>query len=276
MSKARRLFVPALSLVLMLALGACGLTSTQPTVVTLSAAESSQTSAYDSPDDSKQAEALNQSGVLGTKDISDYEAAVGQKATTLNTAQAGKASDSFFGGSGATGFTQVKHVVKIGYVRSQNDGQYEIALNNDATKIALTGSDGKRDSRIAGYLNHKVILYGILMANGQLMVEHILGIPSFHFITDLFFKGRLAGNVFLATNNQGLVGALVEVKAGKTGYIFRTQSDSHGNFGFSGLDPDTYSLTVGLGGFKGATQSGIVILKGKKTSLNFAMTPNGN
>ncbi|MNL26536.1 hypothetical protein D3C87_1480650 [compost metagenome] len=149
-----------------------------------------------------------------------------------------------------------------------------LTLKKETTKISVTGSDGKRDRRIEGYLNRKVVLRGILMANGQLMVEHIITIPPFKSVTDLFFKGRLAGTVYIASNNQGLVGALVVAKAGTTGYLYRTQTDRKGNFSFSGLEPDTYSLTVGLGGFKGVSQTGLGVIKGKKTSLMIPMTPS--
>jgi hypothetical protein len=177
--------------------------------------------------------------------------------------------------SSAGGFFSVTHITKIGYVRSVEDGKYLLTLKKETTKISVTGSDGKRDSRIAGYLNRKVLLRGIMMANGQLMIEHIITIPTFKSITDLFLKGRLAGTIYFVNDStKGLVGAQIVAKAATTGYLYRTLTDRQGNFQFSGLEPDTYSLTVGLGGYKGVSQTGLGVLKGKKTSLMIPMTPS--
>jgi len=278
MKNARRFWLLVLSLVMSVALTACGLPSTTQPLNVNASTTVADTSAQDfTQDEAKTASDLNASGALDTKDISEYETTLGRTATAFNPPKVNASSmvgaDSLLEG-GSSGFFSVKHLTKIGYVRSVEDGKYLLVLKNETTKLSVVGQDGKRDQRIAGYLNRKVILRGIMLANGSLMVEHILSIPSFKFVTDLFFMGRLAGTVYLPTNNQGLVGALVVAKASKTGYLFRTQTNKKGEFYFSGLDPDTYSVTVGLGGFKGVTQDGVAVLKGKKTTLMLGMSAN--
>lgn len=278
MNNARRFWLLVLTLVMSVALTACGYTgTTQPINVKASNVEA-DTSAQDfTQDEAITASELNKSGVLDTKDITEYEGVLGRTATALNPPKVNAAAEASGLDSvleGSSGFFAVKRLTKIGYIRSIEDGKYLLVLKGETTKLSVVGQDGKRDARIANYLNRKVVLRGIMMANGNLMVEHILSIPSFKFITDFFFKGRLGGTVFLPVNNQGLVGALVVAKAARTGYLFRTQTDKKGNFLFSGLDPDTYTVTVGLGGFKGVTQEGVVVLKGKKTNLMLGMSAN--
>ncbi|MBO9541539.1 carboxypeptidase regulatory-like domain-containing protein [bacterium] len=272
MLQARKLLIPALSLVMAIAISACGMSPQgSPTALYQSNSGAIDTSAQDFTDEEAlKASELNQSGDLDSKEFGEFETALGRTATTLSTAE--RQTAGLFD-SPAGGYFSVKRATKIGYVRSIEDGKYMLTLKKETTQISVTGSDGKRDRRIEGYLNRKVVLRGIVMANGQLMVEHIITIPTFKSVTDLFFKGRLAGTVYIASNKQGLVGALVVAKAGSTGYLYRTQTDRTGNFQFSGLEPDTYSLTVGLGGFKGASQTGLGVLKGKKTSLMIPMTP---
>lgn len=268
MMNLRRTTLAAFGIVLSLAIAACGVPGASP-VITPNASAVADTSAQDfTPDETRQAADLNQSGALATKDLSEYESAVGRSATTVATAPVADSALDL------GGFTSVQHVVKIGYVRTTLEGKFLLSLSGTVKPSELTGSDGKRDSRIAGYVNHKVILWGIFLPSGQLMVEHILAIPTFHVITDLFLKGRLAGNVFLSSNHQGLVGALVTAKQASTGFIFRTQTDRSGNFSFSGLDPDVYTLIIGLGGFKGTTQENLNVLKGKKTSLMIPLNPS--
>lgn len=278
MKHARRFWLLVLTLVMSVSLTACGYTgTTQPINLSTSNMEA-DTSAQDfTQDEAKTASELNASGVLDTKDITEFESVLGRTATVLNPPKANAkvqavGVDSVLEGGG--GFFSVKRLTKIGYIRSIESDKYLLLLKGETTKLSVVGQDGKRDARIANYLNRKVVLRGIMMANGSLMVEHILSIPSFKFVTDLFLRGRLAGTVYLPVNNQGLVGALVVAKAARTGYLFRTQTNKRGEFFFSGLDPDTYSVTVGLGGFKGVTQEGVVILKGKKTSLMLGMSAN--
>lgn len=272
MLQARRLLIPALSLVMAIALSACGMNpQVAPTAIQQTAVGAIDTSAQDFTDEEAlKASELNNSGDLDGKDLNEFETALGRTATALTAAE--RQTSGLFDPP-AGGFFSVKRATKIGYVRSVEDGKYMLTLKKETTKISVTGSDGKRDRRIEGYLNRKVVLRGIVMANGQLMVEHLITIPSFKSVTDLFFKGRLAGTVYLASNNQGLVGGLVVAKAGTTGYLYRTQTDRKGNFQFSGLEPDTYSLTVGLGGFQGVSQTGLGVVKGKKTSLMIPLTP---
>lgn len=272
MLQARRLLIPALSLVMAIALSACGMNSqVAPSALQQTAVGAIDTSAQDFTDEEAvKASDLNKSGELDAPEFGEFETALGRKATTLTSAE--RKTSGLFDSPGG-GFFSVKRTTKIGYVRSIEDGKYLLTLKKETTPISVIGSDGKRDRRIEGFLNRKVVLRAIVMANGQLMVEHIITIPTFKSVTDLFFKGRLAGTVYIASNNQGLVGALVVAKAGSTGFLYRTQTDRTGNFQFSGLEPDTYSLTVGLGGFKGASQTGLAVLKGKKTSLMVPMTP---
>lgn len=277
MKNARRFWLLVLSLVVSVALAACGMPSTTQPLNVKSASLEADTSAQDfTQDEANTASELNSSGVLDSTDIREYETVLGRTATVLNppkvNAAAGVGADSLL--EGGSGFFTVKRTTKIGYIRSIESDKYLLVLKGETTKLSVIGQDGKRDRRIANYLNRKVVLRGIMMANGNLMVEHILSIPSFRFITDYFFKGRLGGTVYLPVNNQGLVGALVVAKAGKTGYLFRTQTNNRGEFYFSGLDPDTYAVTVGLGGFKGVTQEGVVVLKRKKTTLMLGMSMN--
>jgi hypothetical protein len=138
----------------------------------------------------------------------------------------------------------------------------------------MLGQDGKRDRRIAHFLNHKVMLRGVQMASGSLLVEHIVAIPTFDFVVNLFWRGRIGGVVFLASNRQGLQQALVTVKSDRTGYLFRTRTNRWGQFEIRGLDPDSYTLTAGLGGFGGATVSGISVLRARKSNLMIPMSPN--
>ncbi len=278
MKNARRFWLLVLTLVMSVSLTACGYSNTTQPINLNAASTEADTSALDfTQDEAKTASDLNQSGALDGKDFTEFETVVGRTATALNPPKvngsaATEGLDSVLEGS--SGFFNVKRTTKIGYVRSIEADKYLLVLKNDQTKLSVIGQDGKRDRRIANYLNRKVILRGIMMANGNLMVEHILVIPTFKFITDFFFKGRLAGTVYMPVNNQGLVGALVVVKANRTGYLFRTQTNKKGEFYFSGLDPDTYTVTVGLGGFKGVTQEGVAVLKGKKTTLMLGMSSN--
>lgn len=275
MKNARRFWLLVLTLVMSVSLTACGYSTTPPINVNAANVEA-DTSAQDfTQDEAKTASEINASGVLETKDFTEFETVLGRTATALNPPKVNSAaSEGLDMLEGGAGFFKVKRLTKIGYIRSIEADKYLLVLKGEQTKLSVVGQDGKRDRRIANYLNRKVILRGIMMANGNLMVEHILSIPSFKFITDYFFKGRLGGTVYLPVNNQGLVGALVVVKAGRTGYLFRTQTNKKGEFFISGLDPDTYTVTVGLGGFKGVTQEGVVVLKGKKTTLMLGMSSN--
>jgi hypothetical protein len=247
-----------------LMLTACGLPGNQPSsVIPQATSATADTGALDfTPTEAKKATELNQSGQLGTKDMSEYEQAAGNKAIHLADGYSSQAINIG------------RHVIQLGYIREVDGGNFVLALNGMAP-IPLTGSDGKRDDRIKKLVNHKAIIWGMMLPKGQLMVEHMLGLPNFNCILDLFNKSRLDGTVFLATNQQGLVQALVTVKANTSGFITRTQSDRSGHFSFSGLDPDTYTMTIGLGGFKQTTQT-VTLLKGKKSTVQVGMTPGGN
>lgn len=259
----RRTTLGALGFVVSLALVACGAPNVTPTLTAPAAVV--DTSAQDfTTDEAAKALQLNTSGELESAELGDIEAAVGRKATEV--APAAAVSADFFGG-----FSSVDHKTQIGYVRTTEDGRFLLSLKGNTKTYELTGSDGKRDNRISGMVNHKVILRGIMLPSGKLMVQHILTIPSFNLITDLFTKGRLAGTVFLSANRQGLVGAVVTLKQAGTGYVWRTQTDRGGNFGFKGLEPGGYSVTVGLGGFAAVTMDNLTVLKGKKFNVPVAM-----
>lgn len=231
----------------------------------VSAGQEADTSAMDfTPDEAAKALELNRSGALDSVEIADFEAALGVAAVQV-APQADAILDA------GAGFFKPQRKTRMGYVRSIQDGSYLLVLNGEKA-VTLEGKDGKRDARVAKFLNRKVIVRGILDDKGFL-VEHIMAIPSFKYVTDLFYTGRIAGAVYSKETRQSLQGALITVTQLSTGYLFRTQTNSRGNFQFRGLEPGEYKVQVGLGGFQPVVMETIGIQRGKKTTLYLPMAP---
>jgi hypothetical protein len=256
-----------LAFCLSLALVACGqAANTSAPHWQVSVGQEADTSALDfTADEAAKAAELNRSGELDTVEIADFEEALGVKAVVV----AGQQTQGLF--SGGAGVFQPQRKTRMGYVRSIQDGSYLLVLKGE-TSVALEGKDGKRDARVAKFLNRKVIVRGILDDKGFL-VEHIMPIPTFKYVTDLFLKGRIAGAVYSKATRQGLQGALVTLTQESTGYLFRTQSNSRGNFQFSGLEPGEYKVQVGIGGFQPVMMESIGVRRAKKTTLYLPVVP---
>jgi len=264
--KARRFLGVALAAVTALAISACGNPNSAAIAPTSTAV--ADTSAMDfTPDEAQRAAQINLNGSLDSQDLDELAGVLGRTPTSFNPPA--PVGVDVAGGS----TSNVHHVVRLGYVRSVSDGEYVLTLKGESTPLQVVGSDGKRDNRIAFYVNHKVVAYGLMLPKGQLMVQHLIAVPSFSFITDFFTKGRLGGVVYMTGNNQRLLAAQVTIKAATSGYLFKTTTDRQGTFSFSGLVPDSYTVSVSMAGFKGATQQGVGVLKGQKTNLMFGMTP---
>ncbi|MEB3187603.1 MAG: carboxypeptidase-like regulatory domain-containing protein [bacterium] len=212
---------------------------------------------------------LNQAETLPVEAVDEAAAALGQP--LVAGARLEQVEASVAGGSGVFA---PRRLTRIGIVRSTAEGQYLLALDQARTPITMLGQDGKRDRRIANFLNHKVMVRGVVMGNGNLLVEHILVVPTFNFVVNLFWRGRIGGVVFSTANRQGLREALVTAQAGRTGYLFRTRTDRWGQFTLGGLDPDTYTITVGLGGFAGKSIPNVSVLRARKSNLMIPLTTN--
>ncbi len=257
-----------LAMVMALALVACGQPmNTSAPHWQVSVSDDADTSAMDfTPDEAAKAAELNRSGQMDGLEIADFEEALGVKAVAV----ASVASSDAILDAGA-GFFKPQRKTRMGYVRSIQDGSYMLVLKGETT-VALQGKDGKRDSRIANFLNRKVIVRGILDDKGFL-VEHIMTVPSFKFVTDLFTTGRIAGAVYSKETRQSLQGALVTLTQESTGYLFRTQTNSRGNFQFRGLEPGSYKVSVGIGGFQPVELNGIGVQRARKTTLYLPVAP---
>ena len=250
---------------LALAIVACGSTATPPSRLT-----ETSSSAVEATDTSDRMLAmvadLNRDETLPTEAVDEAAAALGQPVVAGTRFE--QLGPSIAGGGGVFA---PRRLTRIGIVRSTTDGQYLLALDAARTPIQMLGQDGKRDRRIANFLNHKVMVRGVVMGNGNLLVEHILVVPTFDFVVNMFWRGRIGGVVFATANRQGLREALVTAQAGRTGYLFRTRTDRWGQFTLGGLEPDTYTVTVGLGGFTGVTIPNISVLRARKSNLMIPM-----
>lgn len=268
MQSIKRFWSALLVFCLTFALVACGQTlNTSAPQWQVKVAQEADTSALDfTPDEAQKAAELNRSGALDGVEIADFEQALGVKAETV----AGQQVQGLFSGGTGAGLFNPQRKTRMGYVRQVTEGSYLLVLKGDVS-VTLEGKDGKRDSRIAKYLNRKVIVRGIHDDKGFL-VEHIMPIPSFSFVTDLFTKGRVAGAVYNKATRQGMQGALITLTQESTGYLFRTQSDKKGGFQFKGLEPGEYKLQVGLGGFQPVVMEGIGVQRGKKTAFYVPVT----
>lgn len=267
MQSIKRLTSMLLAICMSFVLVACGQTANVPSHQwQVSVGKEADTSALDfTADEAAKAAELNRSGELDNMEIADFEEALGVKAVTV----AGQQTQAFM--SGGAGVFKPNRKTRMGYVRSIQDGSYLLVLKGE-TPIALEGKDGKRDARIAKFLNRKVIVRGILDDKGFL-AEHIMIVPNFKYVTDLFFKGRISGAVYHKTTRQGLQGALVTLTQESTGYLFRTQSNSRGNFQFTGLEPGEYKVQVGLGGFQPIVMESIGVQRSRKTTLYLPVAP---
>lgn len=269
MQSMKRLGSMVLAFCLSMALVACGQAANTPAPQwQVSVGQEADTSAMDfTADEAAKASELNRSGALDAMEIADFEEALGVKAEVV--AAAAVQSDSIL--DAGAGFFKPQRKTRMGYVRSIQDGSYLLVLKGDTT-VVLQGKDGKRDARVAKFLNRKVIVRGILDDKGFL-VEHIMAIPSFKYVTDLFSTGRIAGAVYSKETRQGMQGALITLTQASTGYLFRTQSNSRGNFQFRGLEPGEYKVQVGLGGFQPIVMESVGIVRARKTTLYVPVTP---
>lgn len=267
MQSLKRFWMAALALCLSVVLVACGQTMTpsaSPWQVT--AGTEVDASALDfTADEAAKAVELNRSGDMDALAIGDFEEALGVKAVSV----AGQATQALL--EGGSGVYAPQRKTRMGYVRSIQDGSYLLVLKGEVS-VALEGKDGKRDARIAKFLNRKVIVRGILDQKGFL-VEHIMLVPSFSTVTDLFTKGRITGAVYSKVTRQGMQGALVTLTQESTGYLFRTQSNAQGGFQFRGLEPGEYKVQVGLGGFQPVVLEGIGVQRARKTTLYLPVAP---
>lgn len=257
-----------LALVLTLALVACGQPmAPSPNAWQVKVGDEADTSALDfTRDEAAKAVELMRSGQLDTVEIADFEEALGVKAVEVATISGVEAIVD-----GGAGFFKPLRKTRMGFVRSIQDGSYLLVLNGEKS-VVLQGKDGKRDARIAKFLNRKVIVRGILDDKGFL-VEHIMVVPSFKYVTDLFTTGRIAGSVYSKVTQQSLQGALVTLTQESTGYLFRTQTNARGTFQFRGLEPGVYKVTVGVGGFQPIELNGIGVQRGRKTTLYLPVAP---
>ncbi len=246
-----------------LVLVACGQTNVPSTPWQVSVGQEADTSAMDfTSDEAAKAAELNRSGELDAVEITDFEEALGVTAVVVSAQQIQAVSGGVFAPQRKT---------RMGYVRSIQDGSYLLVLKGE-TSLALEGKDGKRDARIAKFLNRKVIVRGILDDSG-FMAEHLMPIPSFKFVTDLFLKGRVAGSVYHKATRHGMQGALITLTQESTGYLFRTQSNSRGNFHVNGLEAGEYKIQVGLGGFQPVELVNVGVKRAKRTTIYVPVLP---
>lgn len=268
MQSLKRLGSLLLAFCLVLSLVACG-QATHPNAlpqIPLTSAPDADTSALDfTADEAAKAAAFNRSGELDLLDIADFEEALGVKAVAVAAQEGGAILE------GGVGFFNPQRRTRMGYIRAVQDGSFFLVLKGDRP-VALQGRDGKRDGRIAKFLNRKVIVRGILDDKGFL-VEHLMPIPSFKYVTDLLTTGRVAGAVYSRDTRQGMQGALVTLTQLSTGYLFRTQTNSRGSFQIRGLAPGEYKVQVGLGGFQPVVMESIGVRRGKKTTLYLPVLP---
>ncbi|MNR87094.1 hypothetical protein D3C86_675190 [compost metagenome] len=266
MQSLKRLGSMVLVFCLSMVLVACGQMNTSAPQWQVKVGQEADTSALDfTADEAAKAVELNRSGELDTFEIADFEAALGVSAVTVAPVQADSILDA------GAGFFSPQRKTRMGYIRTLQDGSYLLVLKGETT-VALQGKDGKRDARVAKFLNRKVIVRGILDDKGFL-VEHIMAIPSFKYVTDLFTTGRIAGAVYSKETRQSLQGALITLTQSSTGYLFRTQTNTRGTFQFRGLEPGEYKVQVGIGGFQPVVLESIGVQRGKKTTLYLPVAP---
>lgn len=79
--------------------------------------------------------------------------------------------------------------------------------------------------------------------------------------------GHIAGRVTDSSNSSSIVGANVTTN----GYSDLT--DSNGYFNITNVPAGTYNVTASASGYQSSTRTGIVVVSGDTTDLNFALTP---
>ncbi|MGH2407414.1 MAG: carboxypeptidase-like regulatory domain-containing protein [Candidatus Limnocylindrales bacterium] len=80
--------------------------------------------------------------------------------------------------------------------------------------------------------------------------------------------GNISGKVTNSSGGAAISGASVAISGGAS-----TTTDSSGNYSFTGLAPNSYSLTASRTGFTSSAPANVVVTAGANTVQNFALVP---
>ncbi|MBI6546991.1 MAG: carboxypeptidase regulatory-like domain-containing protein [Cyanobacteria bacterium NC_groundwater_1444_Ag_S-0.65um_54_12] len=207
-------------------------------------------------------ENLNSSGELDM--LTDDELAyLGGEAETVQTS-----SDLTTFAAGG----KPKSLTRIGFIRSNTPGKFFLQVKKGIlwwkreNSIPLGSTSEGTTLKIADALNKKVILRG----PGQdetVMVARIHRLLDFGAIWDLLSKGRISGKVYDNYTKVGVSQAAVTLKSFTTGRIWRTKSDTLGDFAIGRLEPGEYEIAAKGPDYNAGAKDKIVVRKRQTTDV---------
>src|SRR5262249_40930573 len=111
---------------------------------------------------------------------------------------------------------------------------------------------------------------GGIMIRSIILLAVILALFLPHYAMSQTTGGTVQGNI-LAESGEHLAGAVVTAKNLNTGIARNTKSDQDGFYRLTELRVGQYEISVSLSGFTTQVRSGVSILIGQQSKIDFAM-----
>ncbi|MBM3267420.1 MAG: carboxypeptidase regulatory-like domain-containing protein [Candidatus Sericytochromatia bacterium] len=176
---------------------------------------------------------------------------------------------------------KVKTVTKCGFIRSNTDGKFFLQVSKGflwwkrESSIPLSGADEDATLKLAKHLNKKVLVRGPLQGE-TIITKRVMGLLDFGAVWDLLSKGSLKGTAYDARTKVGLAHAEITVKSFATGRMWRTKTDTSGNYNVGRLDAGEYEVSAKSADYALGAKDKISVKKRSAAKVHLACQPEGS
>ncbi len=190
------------------------------------------------------------------------------------------AADELFGKKKTPEAAKAKTVTKCGFIRSNTDGKFFLQITKGflwwkrESSIPLAGADENAGLKLAKALNKKVLIRGPLQGE-TVVTKTVFNLPDFGAIWDLLSKGSLNGTAYDSRTKVGLAHAEITVKSFATGRMWRTKSDTKGNYSIGRLEAGEYEITAKSADYSLGAKDKISVKKRTASKVHLALEPGG-